>query len=286
MLTNPQVTSAGRRRRPQSLKQQYVDFVQQRIEEYKDDLTRADLLTLGDEAVRELRIGERDQLVLTEVLLRDHVNERIKSNLRLPKYRAWRERLLKLRRAQQEPTHWGLDPDAPLAELAACLEESEVAVVIGVGAASAGFALAAHDIDVILVDGNLATIQSIEDRAKSEWLETHIEGLVVDLAQCSGQTLRALLQGVPRRDPEIVVALVVIDAVALGRLDATHRTSLIRALKEHTVRGGAHLIPPPPQGMSDVIPIAPDALQSEYSGWITDRQTRHARSRWFSARRP
>ena len=42
------------RRPPRSLKQEYEEFMLQRIEEYKNALAREDLLEIGDEAVREL----------------------------------------------------------------------------------------------------------------------------------------------------------------------------------------------------------------------------------------
>ena len=40
------------RRPPRSLKQEYHEFLLQRIEEYKNTLGREELLEIGDEAVR------------------------------------------------------------------------------------------------------------------------------------------------------------------------------------------------------------------------------------------
>jgi hypothetical protein len=42
--------------------------VLQRIEEYKEQLSRTELLAIADEAVRELEVSAEEQLVLTEVL--------------------------------------------------------------------------------------------------------------------------------------------------------------------------------------------------------------------------
>ena len=49
MLTNPR--PVGRRaHQPHSLRQEYEEFLLQRIEEFKDQLSRHDLLALADEA--------------------------------------------------------------------------------------------------------------------------------------------------------------------------------------------------------------------------------------------
>src|SRR2546426_11444896 len=61
------------RRPPRSLKQEHQEFILQRIEEYKNTLTREQLLEIGDEAVRELEENSAGQYLLTEVLLLEHV---------------------------------------------------------------------------------------------------------------------------------------------------------------------------------------------------------------------
>ncbi len=61
------------RRAPRSLKQEYQEFILQRLEEYKNTVPRAELLKIGDEAVRELQASAQDQYLLTEVLLLEHV---------------------------------------------------------------------------------------------------------------------------------------------------------------------------------------------------------------------
>src|SRR5881398_4124588 len=72
------------RRPPRSLKQEYQEFLLQRIEEYKNRLSRAELLEIGDEAVRELEESSAGQYLLTEVLLLEHVDRIIARRLRLP----------------------------------------------------------------------------------------------------------------------------------------------------------------------------------------------------------
>ncbi len=80
------------RRPPRSLKQEYHEFLLQRIEEYKNALARDELLEIGDEAVRELEQTAAGQYLLTEVLLLEHVDRIIARRLRLPAFPRWRQR--------------------------------------------------------------------------------------------------------------------------------------------------------------------------------------------------
>src|ERR1700719_4108344 len=112
--TSPFSEGAGPRalrRPPRSLKQEYKEFMLQRIEEYKNAIARGDLLEIGDEAVRELEANAAGQYLLTEVLLLEHVDRLIARRLRLPSFPRWRRRHRTLRLAQREPTHWGLEHD-------------------------------------------------------------------------------------------------------------------------------------------------------------------------------
>ncbi len=100
MLTSPR-RERSRARQPQSLKQEYEEFILQRIEEFKNGLSRQELLGIADEAVRELEA--EDQFLLTELLMLEQVDRLIMRRLKLPPYRKWRERHLKLRRAPFAP---------------------------------------------------------------------------------------------------------------------------------------------------------------------------------------
>src|SRR6266545_2249253 len=102
------------RRTPRSLKQEYQEFILQRLEEYKNTVPRTDLLKIGDEAVRELQASAQDQYLLTEVLLLEHVDRIIARRLRLPSFPRWRQKHRTLRAAQRDPRHWGLESDGPL----------------------------------------------------------------------------------------------------------------------------------------------------------------------------
>ncbi len=73
-----------------SPKQQYRDWVEQRIEDCKAELTRDELLGLAEQAVQELFHSDDDQYPLTEILLKDAVDALIFARLGLPSYRSWR----------------------------------------------------------------------------------------------------------------------------------------------------------------------------------------------------
>lgn len=74
---------------PPSPKQAYLDWVEDRIEDYKSELTREELLSLADRAVDELFHTADGQYPLTEILLRDAVDDLIFQHLGLPGYRSW-----------------------------------------------------------------------------------------------------------------------------------------------------------------------------------------------------
>lgn len=74
---------------PISPHQQYVDWIEDRIEEFKNSLTRDELMQLADEAVDNLFGTEDGQYPLTEILLRDAVDSLIFHRLKLPTYRQW-----------------------------------------------------------------------------------------------------------------------------------------------------------------------------------------------------
>jgi hypothetical protein len=268
MLTSPRPERA-RHRAPHSLKQEYEDFIVQRIEEFKNGLSRQQLMGIADEAVRELEAEE--QFLLTEMLMLEQVDRLIMRRLKLPPYRKWRDRHVKLRRAQREPTHWGLDPDTPLADLVARLEDHDLALFLGAGAASAALYVTALDIEVLLIDHDLAAVEAAENRAAAEGVGSRFQAMVVSL----GQWL-----------PDALPKLVVLDAWRMAELDAGIRMHLLETLKERTVRGGTHCILPA-EPRSDVIPLAPEALQASYGGWAIEKSRRaDNRSRWFLATKP
>lgn len=70
-------------------RQAYLEWVEERVEEYKESVPRGELLRFADEAVGELRVTRRGQYQLTEVLLCEAIDRRIFRLLKLPRYGDW-----------------------------------------------------------------------------------------------------------------------------------------------------------------------------------------------------
>ena len=242
------------RRAPRSLRAEYEEFIEQRIEEYKDGLPRASILGIGDEAVQEL--ARTEQYTLTEVLLQEQVDSIIRRRLRLPSYRRWRERHLALRAAQVQPTHWGLAPHDPVVLLAEFVKELDSFAVVGAADGACALFLAARGAKVIVGDPDLAAVEGLENRAIAEQLSSRIECLVVPLETW---TPHRLLDGC------------VIETSALAGLSALERAELIRRLKTVTAPGGRHVVMPAGGPAGKTPPVSSDALRSLYADWTVAR---------------
>ncbi len=255
-------------RRTQSLRREYEEFILQRIEEYKEQLSRPELLGIGDDAVRELDAGPQGQLVLTEVLMLDHVDRIIKQRLRLPSFRRWRGRHLKLRRAQQAPTHWGLPTDTPLSELARALEHEELTLIVGSRLAPAGFLIAAHNAKVLLIDQDMAGVEANESRAATEALGHNFQALVISLGGWF---------------PDVNPNLVVIDPLLIASLGNATASTLVNLLKSQTAPGGVHLVLPV---VVEEDPIPKEVWYRHYAGWEVNSSVKVGRPNWILATQP
>jgi hypothetical protein len=74
---------------PLSARQQYVAWIEERVEDYKAALSRDEILSIAEDAVNGLFDTHDGQYPLTEILLRDAVDGLIFERLRLPTYRQW-----------------------------------------------------------------------------------------------------------------------------------------------------------------------------------------------------
>jgi hypothetical protein len=74
---------------PLSPRQQYVAWIEERVEDYKAALSRDEILSIAEDAVHGLFDTHDGQYPLTEILLRDAVDGLIFERLRLPTYRQW-----------------------------------------------------------------------------------------------------------------------------------------------------------------------------------------------------
>jgi hypothetical protein len=83
-----------------TLRQIYQTWIEDQIEEYKDSVSRSDLLRLADEVIEELRMSVSGQYQLTELLLCTAVDRKIFKLLKLPGYRTWSSS----RRSNSRPT--------------------------------------------------------------------------------------------------------------------------------------------------------------------------------------
>jgi hypothetical protein len=245
------LSERGHRRSPRSLRSEYDQFIEQRIEEYKDSLPRSDILTIGDEAMQEL--AGTLQFQLTEVVLRDQVDAIIRRRLKLPLFKRWREKHLALRAAQIQPGHWGLSGHDPVVALADLIEDQDPVLVIGAADGACALFLAAHGAMVHVCDPDIAAVYGLEGRAVNEQLGALIECTVVQLEYF---------------DPFAWFVACVVETGALAELPAQERSRLIERLKRVTPEGGRHAVMPAGQGRGRADgQLSSDALRSLYGDW-------------------
>ena len=265
MLSESDVLRDRRRRPAASLKQQYQDYVMQRIENYKNSMSRDELLRLGDEAVSLITEADEGQFLLTEIMMLESVDRLIMKRLSLRSYRRWRQQFIKLRAAQREPTHWGLEPAHPLAALLPRLEPEDCTVAIGHGGEAASYLLAAHDAAVTFLGTDLASVDRVESRMAAESLALR-DAYVVQL----GHWLP---------DFEAPAHVVVLDVACLADLDPALQRGLLHELQARTRPGGVHVLL---HGGG----LAPEALLSYYDGWERDKLAATRGRGGRSGRRP
>jgi hypothetical protein len=262
MLTAIQVQKTHRRRRsPYSDKQHYQEYILQRIEGYKNSIGRDELLRLGDEAASELQATSEGQFVLTEVLMLESVDRLIMKRLSLRPYRRWRQQFIRLRAAQRTPTHWGLEPHCPLTPLLPRLEPEDTALVIGTGAAPMTYLLAAHDVAVTFLAGELGCVERVESRMAAEALSSLFESYVTHFEP----SLPCFLSFLQTLD------IVVLDPAVLLELDPLERGELIVDLQQRSRPGGIHIVLPTCRA------IAPETLRSFYKGWDLEEAVKRKR---------
>ena len=251
MLTALQLQQQRRRRALPSLRQQYHEYILQRIESYKNSLSRNELLQLGNEAIVEMEAAQGDQFLLTEVLLTDWVDRLIHRRLGLQPFSRWSRHFRQLRTAQREPTRWGIERRSPLVRLLPRLEPGDTALVIGGDAAPAACLLAAHDVAVIYLGADMTQVDQVESRVAEEALGHCCATYVVPTGQFPPE-LAAL------------VHIVVIDTGTLDPESSSRRRGILEALMARTAPGGVHVILPSDHA------LAPDAYLSHYGEWIRE----------------
>ncbi len=232
-----------------SLEQQYRAYLMQRIEDYKDSLSREMLMRLGDDAASELHGARSDQLVLTEMLMQETVDQQIIDRLKLPSFRKWRSKILPLREAQRSPTRWGMSTVDPVALVLPRLEPGDRALVIGTGAERAVYLLAAHDLEIHCLIGDTTAATKIEGTLASESLSGQCEAFVVML----GTWIPASVNG--------PYHLVVIDTATVQSLTPERQRSLMIQAQQRTAPEGLHAL------VSCDTDIAPESCLRHYPDW-------------------
>jgi hypothetical protein len=249
--------TAGRRRSPPSLTHLYHEYVMQRIEVFKNSVTRDELMRLAGEAEAGLHEADEGQLVLTELLMGEVVDQFIMRKLKLKSQKKFGEHVLKLRVAQREPTHWGLDGVCPVVPLLKRLVPSDRALVVGPGAEACACLLTAHDVDVVYWASDLGVVERLEQRIATESLAARFFALMVQF----GDWLP------PCTDP---FDLVVVDLAALAELDSPTRFDALRALQAQTHVRGLHVLLP-------ASALVPEAVFTFYDGWQREETPRRRR---------
>ncbi|MBK6778061.1 MAG: hypothetical protein IPI38_10745 [Gemmatimonadetes bacterium] len=251
MLTALQLQQQRRRRALPSLKQQYHEYILQRIEGYKNSLSRRELLELGDAAAGEMAAADGAQFLLTEVLLTDWVDRLIYRRLRLQPYNRWARHFRQLREAQREPTHWGVDPGCPVKAILPRLEPGDTALIIGNDAAPLAFLLAAFDVEVVFSGSDMTFVDQVESRVAEEALGYYCSTYVAPTGQ------------IPHFMPERI-QVVAIDTATLEAEPSGRRRVVLERLMARTAPCGVHLILPSEHALK------PEALLSHYGEWVRE----------------
>jgi hypothetical protein len=231
-----------------SLKHEYELYVEREIENYKESVPRSVLLSIGDEAVRAL--AREQQFALTELLLWDEVDRIIFKRLRLPTYKTWRSRRIKLLEELRRPEHWGLRPDDVVVRAVQPVAAESRVLVAGVSDENRALLyLAAHGCDVTAV-ANGEDVQRVLDAAEAVGL---------------GERVRATGNGIGDWTPDAPLTAVIYTPAAFAGLRAAERARVIEVLQSATEDGGVHLVQTIAAGKR--APVSLDELRRRYRGW-------------------
>jgi hypothetical protein len=209
------------------MRQLYQEYILQRIEAYKNSLSRGELLRLGDEAIAELETSAEEQFVLTEVMILDSVDRLIAKRLRLWSFNRWRKQWLTLREVQRRPSHWQIRNHHPVIPMLPRIEPGDHVVVVGTALSRLPYLLAAHDAAVTYLAADIATVERVETRIVTETLGNDFVAYVA--------------QGgwLPDFPP---IDFLIAETGALPRLAPTVELELLGELQARTPTNGIHLL--------------------------------------------
>ena len=254
---------------PRSLKHEYDLFVENEIEAYKESISRATLLKIGDEAVASLQSAM--QFSMNELLLVVEVDKIIRKRLRLPSYATWRKHELKRRKELEEfmrPEHWGLSPDSAIAREIHPPADSRV-LVAGAEVASTALYLAAHGCAVTALNGQVDMKSSLLENADVQNLPGRIDHHAEGLKEWAPSADRSL-------------SAVVCTPAAFSGLTVRQRAQVIAVLQSATEDGGVHLVATLIAGQAGV---SLSELRKSYKGWEVSVLEDGASGKSFLARK-
>lgn len=250
-------------RRPQrSLRHEYELYIEEEIENYKESVPRSALLSIGDDAARNL--ATEAQIVLTEMLLWEEVDRIITKRLRLPSYSTWRRRRIKLLAEIQRPEHWGMQPDDALVRTARSVSSGHVLVA---DAELSALYLAANGCAVTAIAAEADVVQRVLAAAAQLGLSERVHGEIADLGSWM---------------PDAPLNAVVCAWQLLTQLPDVTRASAIERLQGATAAGGVHVV----RGVerhNGVVML--DELRRRYRGWDVSTMTSSDTADTFVARK-
>ena len=253
-------------RTARSLRHEYGLYVEQEIENYKESIPRAAILSIGDEAAAKL--AGQAQFVLTELLLLEEVDRIIFGRIRLPKYDTWRRRRLKLHEEMRRPEHWGLSADDALVRVGDSAAEhgtSSHVLVAGENAQRSALFFAANGCDVTAVDSGEDALRRVMEAAIQAGLAERVHAVPGELAQWI---------------PDAPLQAVVWSHSALNSLPARERARVIAVLQSATKDGGVHLVETIVAGSAAI-----DELRATYRGWDITVERSRGEEQAFLARK-
>lgn len=249
---------------PRSLRHEYDLYVENEIENYKDSVPRSALLKVGDEAATELRAQE--QFNMDELLLWAEVDKIIRKRLRIPTFRTWQRRRIKLIEEYRRPEHWGIRSDCFLVREMQPSPESRV-LVAGADSDKTALYLAAHGCDVTTLNDEADAVDRVMNAAHAAGLTNRLHAEVSRLASWL---------------PDSELSAVVCTPAAFSGLTPEERDRAIAILQSATRDGGIHLV--------DTIVAGDNALsltdlRKRYKGWTVMVQDDSGSSKSFLARK-
>jgi hypothetical protein len=247
-----------------SLRQEYEQYVEQEIENYKFSLPRAAILRVGDEAVAALQ--EREQSEFDELVIWAEVDRIIRRRLRIPVYASWRRRRLKLLAEYRRPEHWGMAADAPLVREIVPDAETRV-LVAGVQQEGPVLYLAARGCRVTALEEDEDVVDRVVSAAGQVGLISRVNGCAVGLDAWS---------------PDAPLHAVVVSPAAFRHLTRDQRERVIELLKNATLDGGVHLVETLVAGESV---LSVEELRARYRGWDVSVVRDERANRTFLARK-